>query len=119
MKTFKDFLDEALRQSHQGTLFQAIGKIENSRYVRNGSVAGNTKTNTISFKLNDGTDITINNVEYSKGDKRFYYNEILGVEYPQSADIINTLKEIGVEFRTDKTINSRMTSLRKQFKVEK
>ncbi len=117
MRKFKE-LREGLRQSHQGTLFQAIGKIENSRYVRNGSVTGNTKTNTISFRLNDGKQITINNVYYDKKSRNFYFDEILGVEYPQSADVINTLKDVGVCFRTDKTMNSRMDSLRDKFKVK-
>ncbi len=117
MRKFKE-LREGLRQSHQGTLFQAIGKIENSRYIRNGSVTGNTKTNTISFRLNDGKQITINNVYYDKKSRKFYFDEILGVEYPQSADVINTLKDVGVCFRTDKTMNSRMDSLRDKFKVK-
>ena len=120
MKTFKDFLNEALRQSHQGTLFQAIGRIENLRYVRTGSVVGNTKTGTISFTMNNGDNITINNVYYDKKTRRFYYDEILGVEdnFMRSADIINTLKEIDIEFRTDKTMNTRVANLRKQFKVK-
>ena len=61
MKTYKEFITEA-GNSSQGTLFQAIGWIDNSRYIRKGSVVGNTKTNSISFKMNDCTEITINNV---------------------------------------------------------
>ena len=117
MKKFRD-IREGLRQSHQGTLFQAIGRIENIRFVRAGTVTGNTKTGTISFTLNDGKQITINNVYYDKKSRKFYFDEILGVEYPQSADVISMLKDVDVCFRTDKTMNSRMDSLRTKYKVK-
>ena len=102
MKNFKLFITEA-GNSSQGTLFQAIGWIDNSRYIRKGSVVGNTKTNSISFKMNDGTDITINNVKYKKDKRKFCYDEILGVEdnFNRTSDIINTLAELGIDFNTD------------------
>jgi hypothetical protein len=97
-----DQLEEGSRSS-QGTLFQAIGMIDNSRYIKKGSVVGNNKTNSISFKMNDGTDITINNVVYKKDKRKFCYDEILGVEddFNRTSDIINTLAEIGIDFNTD------------------
>ena len=90
-------------RSSQGTLFQAMGMIENSQYIRKGTVVGNSKTKSISFKMNDGTDITINNVVYKKNKQRFCYDEILGAEedFNRVADIINTLNEIGIYFNTD------------------
>ena len=102
MKTYKEFIAEA-GNSSQGTLFQAIGMIDNSRYIKKGSVVGNNKTNSISFKMNDGTDITINNVEYKKNKRKFCYDEILGVEddFNRTSDIINTLAELGIDFNTD------------------
>ena len=100
MKKFRD-IREGLRQSHQGTLFQAIGRIENIRFVRTGSVTGNTKTGTISFTLNDGKQVTINNVYYDKKSRKFYFDEILGVEYPFSGDVISMLKDVDVCFSTD------------------
>ena len=101
MRKFKE-LREGLRQSHQGTLFQAIGRIENLMYVRTGTVVGNTKTGTISFTMNNGDNITINNVYYDKKTRKFYYDEILGVDdFARSADIINTLEEIDICFNTD------------------
>ena len=97
-----DQLEEGSRSS-QGTLFQAIGMIDNSRYIKKGSVVGNNKTNSISFKMNDGTKITINNVVYKKDKRYFCYDEILGVEddFNRTSDIINTLEEIGLRFNTD------------------
>ena len=102
MKTYKEFITEA-GNSSQGTLFQAIGWIDNSRYIRKGSVVGNTKTNSISFKMNDGTEITINNVKYKKDKRKFCYDEILGVEddFNRTSDIINLLAELGIDFNTD------------------
>ena len=100
MKKFRD-IREGLRQSHQGTLFQAIGRIENIRFVRAGTVTGNTKTGTISFTLNDGKQVTINNVYYDKKSRKFYFDEILGVEYPFSGDVISMLKDVDVCFNTD------------------
>ena len=68
--------------------------------------------------MNDCTKITINNVVYKKDKRYFCYDEILGVEYPQSADVISMLKDVDVCFRTDKTMNSRMDSLRTKYKVK-
>ena len=97
-----DQLEEGSR-SIQGTLFQAMLGIESSRYIRKGSIVGNNKTKSISFKMNDGTDITINNVRYKKDKNKFCYDEILGVEddFNRTSDIINTLAEIGIDFNTD------------------
>ena len=102
MKKFQQFITEA-GNSSQGTLFQAIGWIDNSRYIRKGSVVGNTKTKSITFKMNDGAEITINNVVYKKDKNYFCYDEILGVEdnFNRSADIINTLSELGLHYNTD------------------
>lgn len=100
MKKFRE-IREGLRQSHQGTLFQAIGRIENIQFVRNGTVTGNTKTGTISFTLNDGKQVTINNVYYDKKSRKFYFDEILGVEYPFSGDVISMLKDVDICFNTD------------------
>tara|TARA_B100000519_G_scaffold8107_1_gene6650 strand:- start:623 stop:1096 length:474 start_codon:yes stop_codon:yes gene_type:complete len=95
-------LDEA-GNSMQGTILQAVGMIDNSRYIKKGSVVGNNKTKSISFKMNDGTKITINNVVYKKDKRYFCYDEILGVEddFNRTSDIINTLEEIGLRFNTD------------------
>ena len=112
-----DNIDEAGR-SVQGTLFQAILRVDSIRYVRTGSVEGNEHNKSITFLLNDGKQITINNVYYDKKSRKFYYDEILGVEYPQSADVISMLKDVDVCFRTDKTMNSRMDSLRTKYKVK-
>ena len=102
MKSFKQYLDEA-GNSMQGTILQAVGMIDNSRYIKKGSVVGNNKTKSISFKMNDGTKITINNVIYKKNKRYFCYDEILGVEddFNRTSDIINTLEEIGLRFNTD------------------
>ena len=69
--------------------------------MRNGTVTGNTKTGTISFTLNDGKNITINNVYYDKKSRKFYFDEILGVEYPFSGDVISMLKDVDICFNTD------------------
>ena len=42
MKSFKQYLDEA-GNSMQGTILQAVGMIDNSRYIKKGSVVGNNK----------------------------------------------------------------------------
>ncbi len=101
MKTFKELREGS--RSIQGTLFDAMLRIENIRnFIRKGTIEGNEIDKSITFLLNDGTQIKLLNVKYDRRANRFNYDTILGADYPRSADISNVLKdEADVCFNTD------------------
>ena len=79
--------------SIQGTLFQAILRIENIRYTTN--VSG--KDDTITFEWM-GKPVTITGVTHERRSTVFTYSAILGIDYPFTAQLIDILDKEDIRF---------------------
>jgi hypothetical protein len=79
--------------SVQGTLFQAIMRIDNIRYITN--VSG--KDDTITFDWS-GKTVTITGVAHERRSTVFTYSAIFGIEYPFTAQIIDILDKEDIRF---------------------
>ena len=80
------------------TLFRAILRIDNSRFVKSGTTGETGYNNSIAFFMKDGTYAFISNVKYNESNRRFIYDELFADDYRRRVNIINVLSSIDIEF---------------------